>query len=60
MKALFKSKKFWLTVFGVAGVIAGKWFGIDDSTISDYTTLIMTLVAAIAGVDIAATIKGAK
>jgi hypothetical protein len=60
MAVLLKSKKFWITLFGIGGIIAGKWFGVDDTTIQQWTTLIATLVAAIAGVDIAQVVKGKK
>jgi phage shock protein PspC (stress-responsive transcriptional regulator) len=57
MTRLLKSKKFWITVVGVGGVIAGKYFGIDEETIKNYTAMVCTLVAAIAGVDIAEAVK---
>lgn len=60
MKTLLKSKKFWVTAIGVAGVIAGKYFGVDDATITAYTKLIGGLVMSIAGVDVAQAITGQK
>ena len=48
MLNLLRSRKFWLTIIGIASAIAGKWFGVDDATITKYTELIMLLVGAIA------------
>jgi len=58
MLSLLRSRKFWLTVVGVGGVIAGKWFGVDDATITKYTSMIMLLVGAIAAEDAAKKASG--
>ncbi len=58
MLSLLRSRKFWLTVVGVGGVIAGQWFGVDPATIAKYTAMIMVLVGAIAVEDAAKKLKG--
>ena len=43
---MLNSKRFWATVFGVATVIATKYFGVDDATISKITELVVVLISA--------------
>ena len=61
MKKLLKSKKFWLTVTAVTGsAIAAASGGITWSqALAQSTAALVTLVASIAGVDIAEAKKDA-
>jgi hypothetical protein len=62
LKTLAASRKFWLSLAGVGTVVATVGFGVGDENAEKIASLVVTvivaLVAAIAGEDIAAKLKG--
>ena len=53
VNALLKSRKFWLAVFGVVQAIVLFYLEVPESLWQATTALIMVLIAAIAGEDMA-------
>jgi hypothetical protein len=53
MASLLKSRKFWLSVFGVVQVLVLHFFQVPDAIWQAITALIMVLITAIAVEDAA-------
>jgi len=64
LKALLRSRKFWLAVAAIGIVIAVNAFGVSENVAANWAEqivqIIMLLIAAIAGEDIATKLKGKK
>jgi len=62
--SLLRSRKFWLAAAAIGVVVAVNAFGIGEETAADWADkivqVIMLLIAAIAGEDIATKLKGKK
>ena len=54
MNGLLKSRKFWLAVFGVVQAVVLYYLAVPESLWQATSALIMVLIAAIAGEDMAA------
>lgn len=64
LKALLKSRKFYLAVAAIAVVVAVDVFGVSEITATDFADkvvqIILVLIAAIAGEDMATKLRGKK
>jgi len=52
MNGLLKSRKFWLSVFGIIQAVVLQYFEIPDSIWQSISAFVMVLVAAIAIEDV--------
>ena len=58
--SLLKSRKFWIAVVGGAIVAAIRAAGLPDEITTKILEIVLVLIAAIAGEDIASKLRGAK
>jgi len=47
IKSLLKSRKFWVAVVGLGGVILTESFGWDEASVSTLSTAIVTIVGVL-------------
>lgn len=55
---LVRSRKFWVAVFGLIGVVASEVYNVPQETIAAWTAICMTLIGAIAYEDAATKSQG--